>query len=43
MFTAKYPEKFARKHLQRYPESYARLRLHMCLHLNSDLYLDQNS
>ena len=37
---AKYPEKFAGKYLQKYPQSCARLRGHVYLHLNSDLYLD---
>jgi hypothetical protein len=40
---AKYPEKFARKYLHRYPELCARLHREMRLHLNCELYLNLNS
>jgi hypothetical protein len=40
MCVEKYPEKYAGKYRQRYPEPCARLRGHKCLQLNSDLYPD---
>ena len=42
MSVEKYPEKFAGKYLQKCPQSCARLRGYMYLHLNSDLYLNLN-
>jgi hypothetical protein len=38
----KYPQKFVRKYLQKYPQPCARLRQHVYLHLNSDLCLGLN-
>jgi len=43
MFVEKYPEKFAGKCRQRYPESCARLRRHVCLQLYLYVYLNLNS
>ena len=42
MSVAKYPEKFARKYRNRYPESYSRFRflLNLNLNLDFDLSLD---
>jgi hypothetical protein len=37
---AKYPERFARKYLQRCPQPRARLRRHVCLYLDNELCLD---
>ena len=40
--TEKYHEKFAGKYRQRCLQLCPRLRLHACLHLNSDLYFNLN-